>query len=460
MRIMSRQIACLAMCAFAGILTTPALAVDVARMEQVLQAAAVDNKFMGAVLVAQGDTILLDKGYGFANLEWNIPNTPGTRFRIGSLTKQFAAAAVLLLEERGKLKLDNPVKAYYPDAPAGWDRITLFNLLTQTSGIPDYTDAPDFGDTMKLQRTPQQLIAAVRDKTLDFAPGEKFAYSNSNYVLLSQIIEKTSGVSYQKFVQDNIFTPLGMKDSGFDSAALMERRASPYSRRNGAIVNASYVDPSVQVGGGAICSTTHDLLIWEKAILDGKLLSPASTKKMFTPFRDARGPGAPYKAGYGMGVYVGTTMDGHREIAHTGSSSGVVTMMAAYPDDRLFVILLSNSATTPFADIVSKLADLGRDKTIILPSERKSIAFNAKLMSGYAGRYQLRPGFVIEIAREGDALVAHPGDNPAIALLPESISAFYAMNPDLQVEFRTAHGRVTSLVWHINGDILDAPRLP
>src|SRR3954469_2114111 len=173
MRIMSRQIACLAMCAFAGILTTPALAVDVARMEQVLQAAAVDNKFMGTVLVAQGDTILLDKGYGFANLEWNIPNTPETRFRIASLTKQFAAAAVLLLEERGKLKLDDPVKTYYPDAPAGWNRITLFNLLTQTSGIPDYTDARDFGDAMKLQRTPQQLIAAVRDKTLDFAPGEK-----------------------------------------------------------------------------------------------------------------------------------------------------------------------------------------------------------------------------------------------------------------------------------------------
>ena len=122
--------------AFVGTLTTAALAVDVARMEQVLQAAALDNKFMGAVLVAQGDTILLDKGYGAANLEWNIPNTPQTRFRIASLTKQFAAAAILLLEERGKLKLDDPVKAYLPDVPAAWDKITLFHLLTQTSGTP------------------------------------------------------------------------------------------------------------------------------------------------------------------------------------------------------------------------------------------------------------------------------------------------------------------------------------
>jgi CubicO group peptidase (beta-lactamase class C family) len=438
MRIGLGGIALLPILGFAATLTAAA---DVPRMEQVLQAAAVDNKFMGAVLVARGDAILVDKAYGAANLEWNIPNTPQTRFRIGSLTKQFAAAAILLLEERGKLKLDDPVRTYIPDAPAAWDRITLFNLLTQTSGIPDYTDAPDFGDTMKLQRTPAQLIAAVRDKKLDFAPGEKFAYSNSNYVLLSQVIEKTSGESYQKFVQDNIFTPLGMKDSGFDSAALMERRASPYSRRN-------------------ICSTTHDLLIWEKALLDGKLLSPASLKKMLTPFRDARGPGAPYKAGYAMGVYVGTTVDGHREIAHTGSSAGVVTMMAAYPDDRLFVILLSNSATTPFADIVSKLADLGMGKSIILPNERKPVAFNTRTMSRYAGRYQLRPGFVIEIARYGNALIAHPGSNPAIPLSPESSTNFYGKEPDLQVEFKISQGHVTSMIWRINGDVLDAPKLP
>ena len=285
-------------------------------------------------------------------------------------------------------------------------------------------------------------------------------YSNSNYVLLYQVIEKASGESFQKFVQDNIFIPLGMKDSGFDSAALMERRASPYSRRNGTIVNATYIDPSVQVGGGAICSTTHDLLIWEKALLGGKLLSPGSAKKMLTPFREGRGPGAPYKAGYGMGVYVGATVDGHREIARTGSSAGVVTMMAAYPDDGLFVILLSNSATTPFADIVSKLSSLGLGKAIVLPDERKPVAFNGKLMSRYAGRYQLRPGFVIEIARDADALIARPGSNPAIPLLPESSASFYGKDPDLQVEFKTARGHVTSLVWHINGDILDAPRLP
>jgi CubicO group peptidase (beta-lactamase class C family) len=433
---------------------------DVARMEQVLQAAAVDNKFMGAVLVAQGDTILLDKGYGSANLEWNIPNTPETRFRIGSLTKQFAAAAILLLEERGKLKLDEPVKAYYPDAPASWDKITLFNLLTQTSGIPDYTDAADFGDTMKLQRTPQQLIAAVRDKGLDFAPGEKFAYSNTNYVLLSRVIEKAGGMPFPEFLQDNIFTPLAMKDSGFDSAAIVERLASPYSRRNGAIVNATYIDPSVQVGGGAIISTTHDLLTWEKALLGGKLLSPTSLKKMLAPFRDARGPGAPSKAGYGMGVYVGTNADGRREVAHTGSSAGVVTMMAAYPDDNIVVILLSNTATTPFQGIVSKLSDLAFGKTIILPSERKQVAFQPKVMSRYVGRYQPRPGVVLEIARDGDTLTAQFGNNPKIPLFPQSDAIFFGRDIDVQVDFNVAAGRAASLVWRVDGIVLNAPRLP
>lgn len=442
------------------VLTIPARAADVARMEQMLQAAAMDNKFMGAVLVAQGDTLLLDKGYGSANLEWNIPNTPQTRFRIGSLTKQFAAAAVLLLEERGKLKLDDPIKAYYPDAPAGWDKITLFNLLTQTSGIPDYTDAPDFGNTMKLQRTKQQLIAEVRDKKLDFAPGEKFAYSNTNYVLLAQVIEEAGGEAFQKFVQDNIFTPLGMKDSSFDSSALMERLASPYSRRNGVIVNATYIDPSVQAGGGAVCSTTHDLLIWEKALLGGKLLGPASLKKMLTPFRDARGPGAPHKAGYGMGVYVGTDIDGRREIAHTGSSAGVITMMAAWPDDKLIVILLSNSATTPFADIVGKLSDVSFGKTIVLPGERKQVAFKPQVMSRYAGRYQPRPGVVLEIVQEGGALTAQFGSNPKIPLFPQSDTVFFGKDVDVEVAFQAKHGRIASLTWHVNGDVLDAPRLP
>lgn len=442
-------------------LTMPGRAADAARMEQVIQVDAADNQFMGAVLVARGDTILLDKGYGAANLEWNIPDTPATRFRIGSLAKQFTAAAILLLEERGKLKLGDPVRTYLPNAPAAWDRITLFNLLTQTSGIHDYTDTPEFGIMMKRQMTPEQLIATFRDSPLEFAASEKFSYSNSNYVLLASVIEKISGMPYARFLQDNIFTPLGMKDSGYDSAAVLPRRASGYARKDGAVVNASYRDVSIQYGAGALYSTTHDLLTWEKALFDGKVLSPASLKKMMTPFRDARGPGVPYKAGYGMGVYAGTTADGRREISHTGSDFGFVSMMAAYPDDRLFVILLSNIETTPYANIARKLTDVAFGKAVILPSERKEVAVNAKLLPHYVGRYQVAPTVVTEITQVDGALYMQVDKQPRVPIFPQGDTSFFSRSVDAQVDFQAAgDGPAPAIILHMYGKDVTWRRIP
>jgi CubicO group peptidase (beta-lactamase class C family) len=431
---------------------------DTARMEQVVRADATDSRFTGAVLVAKGDQVLFDRAYGAANLEWAVSNAPDTRFPINSLAKQFTAAAVLLLEERGKLHLTDTVKTWWPDAPPAWDKITLFHLLTQTSGIPDYVDAPDFGDTMKLRKAAQERIATIRDKPLEAAPGEKFAYSNSNYLLLGAIVERVSGQPYASFVQDNIFTPLGMKDSGAQSTAPIPRHASGYVHRDGMIVKATYSDPSA--GPGAIFSTTHDLLTWERALLDGKLLSPASLKKMMTPFREANGPGAPFKAGYGMGIYVGTAEDGRREISHTGSQPGFVSMIAAYPDDRLFVILLSNIDSTTYADIASKLANVALGKAVILPDEREQIAVNPGMLARYVGRYQLRPGFVIEIVQNGSILEAHPASNPVIAIYPQSQTSFFGRTVDVQVDFQTTGGSASSLIWRVNGDVHKAPRVP
>ena len=185
-------------------------------MDQIVTSYVTSGKFMGSVLVARGDQILLNKGYGSANLEWNIPNDPSTKFRLGSLTKQFTAASILLLEERGKLSVSDPVKKYLPDAPAAWDKITLYNLLTHTSGIPSFTGFPDYAESEPFATTPANLVARFRDKPLEFEPGTKWNYSNSGYALLGYLIEKVSGESYADFVQKNIFTPLGMKDSGYD----------------------------------------------------------------------------------------------------------------------------------------------------------------------------------------------------------------------------------------------------
>ncbi|HEY6230679.1 MAG TPA: serine hydrolase domain-containing protein, partial [Pyrinomonadaceae bacterium] len=243
------------------------------RMEQIVQAY-VPGKFMGTVLVAQDGKIVLDKGYGFANLEWDIPNTPRTKFRLGSLTKQFTAASILLLEERGKLKIEDPVKKYMPDAPAAWDKITIFHLLTHTSGIPSFTGFADYRSREAEAITPEKLVEWFRDKPLEFEPGTKWNYSNSGYVLLGYLIEKISGQSYAEFVQQNIFTPLGMKDSGYDSnSAIIAHRAAGYTPGNSGPVNAGFVHMSIPFSAGALYSTTEDLLRWEQGLFGGKVLT-------------------------------------------------------------------------------------------------------------------------------------------------------------------------------------------
>src|SRR6266699_3826297 len=175
---------------------------NLARMEQVVQSFVKDKQFMGAVLVARENEVLLDKGYGFANLEWNIPDSPKTKFRLGSITKQFTAASILLLEERGKLKVEDPIKKYLPDAPAAWDKMTIFHVLTHTAGIPDFTSFPDYRSTEPFPTAPERLVARFRDKPLEFEPGQKWNYSNSGYVLLGYLIERIGGQTYEKFVQE------------------------------------------------------------------------------------------------------------------------------------------------------------------------------------------------------------------------------------------------------------------
>jgi CubicO group peptidase (beta-lactamase class C family) len=199
---------------------------DANRMDQIVQSYA-NQKFMGTALVARDGHVLFSKGYGFANLEWNIANTPDTRFRLGSVTKQFTAASILLLEERGKLSVADPVRKYVPDAPAAWDKITIRNLLTHTSGIPNFTGFSDYQKLEPFPTTAAELVARFRDKPLDFQPGEKYSYSNSGFVLPGYITERITGTSYEKFVTENLFQPLGMKDTGYDSNTKIIPRRCP-----------------------------------------------------------------------------------------------------------------------------------------------------------------------------------------------------------------------------------------
>ncbi|HKV04107.1 MAG TPA: serine hydrolase [Candidatus Acidoferrales bacterium] len=416
---------------------------DVARMEQVIQSYVSNGQFMGAVLVARGSDIVLDKGYGFANLEWKVPNSPSTRFRLGSVTKQFTAACILLLEERGKLSVSDPVKKYMPDAPAAWEKITIFNLLTHTSGIPNFTGFPDYASTEPFAATPAQLVARFRDKPLDFQPGEKWSYSNSGYVLLGYLIEKISGQTYEKFVQENIFMPLGMKDSGYDSnSAVIPRRASGYSPGPHGPVNAGFINMTIPFSAGGLYSTTGDLLLWEQGLFGGKLLSAASLAKMTTPFKN--------DYAFGLGV---RTVSGHEVIDHGGGIEGFDTHLAYYPDDKMTVVVLGNLNGQAPDEIAGKIGAIALGEKVVLTSERKEVAVDPKLFDGYVGSYQLAPNFVLTVTREGDRLFVQATGQPKFEVFPEGDREYFYKVVDAQITFVTdSQGHATGLVLHQGGD--------
>ncbi len=422
---------------------------DVARMDQVVRSYVLANQFMGSVAVVRDDKVLLDKGYGSANLEWEIPATPTTKFRLGSVTKQFTAACILLLEERGKLSVDDPVRKHMPDAPAAWEGITIYHLLTHTSGIPSFTGFPDYRSTEAISTTPEKLVARFRDKPLEFTPGEKWSYSNSGYVLLGYLSEKISGQSYADFVRENIFEPLGMADSGYDSnTAIILRRASGYAPGPKGPTNAGYIDMSIPYAAGALYSTTRDLVRWEQGLFGGKIIRPSSLQKMTTPVKN--------NYAFGLGL---RTVNGHKVIDHGGGIEGFNTHLAYYPDSRLIVVVLGNLNGPAPSDIASKLGAVAHGETVILPSERREVSVPAKLLAEYAGTYEVSPEFKIVVTVEGNQLMTQATGQPKFPLFAESETKFFLKVVDAQVEFvRGANGEITHLILHQGGRDTKASR--
>lgn len=425
------------------------LAQDVARMDHVVQSFVSNKQFSGSVLVARGGDILFNKGYGSANFEWDVANTPSTKFRLASITKQFTAASILFLQQGGKLSVDDLVKKYLPDEPAAWDKITIFNLLTHTSGIPDFTDFPEYASLEPFATTPAKLVERFRDRPLEFEPGEKWKYSNSGYVLLGYLIEKLSGKSYEAFVQKNIFAPLGMKDSGYDSnSAIIPRRASGYEPGPHGPVNAGYIHMSIPFAAGALYSTTEDLLRWEQGLFGGKLLFPASLQTMITPF----------KGEYAFGLQVHAE-NGRKVIDHGGSIQGFNTVLAYYPDTKLTVVALANLNGPALGTIATLLAALAHGEKIQLPTFRKEISVSRQTLLGRVGTYPFAPGVNMLIMLEDGQLMAKFGSQPSVPIFPESENIFFYKVADAQIEFASSdRGKSAYLVLHQNGRHLKAQR--
>jgi CubicO group peptidase (beta-lactamase class C family) len=427
-----------------------AFAQDPARMDAAAKAQATGGRFMGSVLVARGDTVLFEKSYGTANVEWGIPNAADTKFRIGSLTKQFTAAAILLLEERGKLKVEDPIARFIPSSPDRWQAVTIHQLLNHTSGIPDFTNLPEHRLWQRSPATPEEIVRHFRDLPVDFAPGEKFRYSSSGYILLALIVERVSGQSFEAFLRENIFVPLAMKDTGYDSnTTLLPHRAAGYTPDAGGLANAPYVDMHVPYGAGALYSTTHDLLRWTTALFGGRVLSPAALQKMIAPARNNNG----------YGLVVGP-LNGRTAIRHGGMIEGFSSHLAYYPESKITVAVLANVYGPAAAELAAQLTAVAFGETVVLAGDRQEIALPVATLQRYVGVYQLAPQFTNTIRLTAGQLTAQLSGQPALPLFAESDRKFFLKAVDGQVEFvADDQGRVTHLVQQHGGRTAKAPRI-
>lgn len=298
------------------------------------------GQFNGSVLVAEKGKIIYEKGFGMANMEWAIPNQPDTKFRIGSVTKQFTATLIMQLVEEGKIRLDAKLTDYLTDYRKDTgDRVTIHQLLNHTSGIPSYTGLPTFfSEVSRDPYSPADFVKKFASGDLEFEPGSKFAYNNSGYFLLGAIIEKVTGKSYETVLNERIFKPLGMTNSGYDNhSPLIQKRASGYEKRPAGYINAAYLDMSLPYAAGSMYSTIDDLYKWEQALFEGKILSAESKKLMFTP-----GLG---NYGYGLTIAdqpIGKTDQKIKIIQHGGGINGFNSLLTRLVDKKQTIILLDN----------------------------------------------------------------------------------------------------------------------
>lgn len=398
------------------------------QLDRVAAGYARERGFMGAVLVAQGGQIVFEKGYGMANLEWDIPNTPETKFRLGSITKQFTATAILQLAEQEKLKLEDTLDKYLPDCPEAWKTVTIHQLLNHTSGIPSYTDMPEFR-APKLQRiplNPVEIAMLTKEQKLNFQPGEGFRYNNTGYVLLGHIIEKASGGKYDAWLRSGIFDPLEMKDSGYDwTAPLLRRRAAGYRYNAGAKTyeNAGYLDMSLPHAAGSLYSTARDLYRWDRGLKAGKLLQAASFEKMITPGRN----------NYAYGWMVPKAVRAVQE--HGGGINGYSTMIRRFPAEDAVVIVLSNVENGNAGGVAVALSSVLFGARVELPWERKEISVDPKLLDRYTGTYTLPIGPQLTVSVEKGRLMLSPAGQPKAEAFAETETRFFLKVVDATLEF-------------------------
>ncbi len=499
------------------------------------------------IVVKDGKTVLR-KAYGMADVAGKVVMRPEHSLRLGSITKQFTAVAIMMLADEGKLAVSDPITRFLPDYPTQGKLITIEHLLTHTSGIVSYTGKADFRSQSQRKFTVPQMLDYFKNDPLEFAPGTKYAYNNSGYYLLGAIVEKISGQTYAEFLEQRIFVPLGMTDTAYEGH---ERgpilRAAGHQKTDAGFVPSTPMDMSQPYAAGALVSTVEDLAKWDAAVSAGKLLKPASWTQAFTAYKLADGKSTDY--GYGWGV---DKLRGTQLISHGGGINGFSTYALRLPQEKVFVAILSNSdsglpwptmvarnaaavaigkpfpvytaipmsptaldafvgtykvdettnrvvrrdgehlviqrtgrrpekiypfsADSFFMDEVPTTLKFGRnakgnvDQVTVdddgsvkvfprsgdAPAERVAVVLPPAALDKFVGRYEVKPGFVVEVTRDGDKLFGQATGQRKFFLMPTSALQFYVKELDAEVNFNEAKSAVTLLQ---NGRLTPAKRL-
>lgn len=548
-----------------------ALAQDhAAKIQEMLALAHKYRQFNGSALVAENGKVVYEGAFGMANMEWDIPNTPDTKFRLGSITKQFTATVILQLVEQGKIKLNGKLSDYLPDYRKDvGEKVTIHNLLTHTSGIPSYTSQPGFFDNVS--RNPYKVDEFVKkyaSGNLEFEPGSKFVYNNSGYFLLGAIIEHVTGKPYEQVLKENIFDPAGMKNTGYDHHdTILANRASGYRKTLDGYTNALYLDMSIPYAAGSLYSTVDDLFLWDQALYTDKLLSAQSKALMYTPFLN--------NYAYGWEVRNASFNKDVQVITHDGGINGFTTTIVRFPKEKNLIVMLDNTGSeyldrlsesiskiiynqpydSPKISIVSVLnktiaekgieagiaqyRDLkakqaatydfaepelnqlgyqllrsGKPKEAIeifklnveaypkgsntydslaeaymntdqrepaIQNYKKSLELNpnntnaaavlkrleqppvivdAKVFDTYAGEYEVGPGFVLRVFREGDKFMMQATGQGEFEIFPESETVFYPRAFVAKLTFvKDADGKVTGIRLDQNGRVTLGKRI-
>ena len=407
-----------------------------------------------SVGVARGGRTIHARGYGWADLENRLPAAEETVYKVGSITKQFTAAAIMQLVEDGRVSLDAPITEYLQEFPEHDQEISIRALLNHTAGVRNFTTMERWWSIVGVEMTPEEMVGVFAGEPLDFEPGTAFSYSNSGYILLGVLVERVNGQPYGGYLNEHLFVPLDLPDTSYcDDRALVRNRARGYQLEDGDFANATHVSMSQAYAAGGICSNVGDLLRWLRLLSSGGVVRRQSYEQMVDP---ATLPGG-QRIEYGFGL-AGAFVEEHRRIAHLGGMMGFSSYLAYYPDDDLRIVVLTNTEGAASADLESRIARLLLG---LAEQATRDIPLSPDELAGYTGVYDMKLTQVTLTTRDGRlyAVIDDPGIDD-VELIYQGDQTFQAEgDPQTWIRFEVLEDSAVGFVLTHQGITLEGRRV-